>query len=338
MQSGEPNPWQHPHVFGQDRRRPGESRTLIVIVLTATMMVVEVAAGLVFGSMALLADGLHMASHAAALGISAFAYIYSRRHAHDPRFSFGTGKVNALGGFAGAVLLLVFALVMAWESVERVAFPVAIAFNQAIFVAFLGLLVNGVSMWILGHHGGHHHGNAHDDYDRQHADGGGHGGVHGHRHDHHHDHALRSAYLHVLADALTSLLAIFALLTAKYFGLIWMDPLMGIVGAALIVRWSYGLLRDSGGVLLDRQAPAEVREHIRAAIGRDAGNLIGDLHVWAIGPKIYSAIVSIATRDPKPPEHYKRLIPPELGVVHVTIEVHCHSRAREADRRARLTG
>ncbi|MBR9986822.1 MAG: CDF family Co(II)/Ni(II) efflux transporter DmeF, partial [Desulfosarcina sp.] len=181
----------HSHSFGQDHKRPGESRTIIVIVVTAVMMVVEIITGMLFGSMALLADGLHMASHAAALSINAFAYIYARRHAHDERFSFGTGKVNALGGFAGAVLLAVFAVMMAVESVVRLINPVAIAFNQAIFVAIIGLAVNGLSMLILGHKDGPHHG--HD---------------HGHDHDHHHhDHNLRSAYLHVLADALTSFLA-----------------------------------------------------------------------------------------------------------------------------------
>ena len=215
--------WQHAHVFGQDEKKQGESRTLFVIVLTSAMMVLEIVAGLHFGSMALLADGLHMASHAAALGISAFAYVYARRHAHDERFSFGTGKVNALGGFTGAILLSFFTLFMVWESVERVLNPVSIAFNQAILVAVLGLLVNGISVWILG--------------------------LHSHDHGHSHDHNLRSAYLHVLADALTSFTAIFALLAAKYFGLVWMDPLMGIVGALMVARWSLGLLKSTGDVL-----------------------------------------------------------------------------------------
>jgi cation diffusion facilitator family transporter len=230
----EPHWRSHSHAFGQDRKRPGETRTFIVIVITATMMVVEIGAGLIYGSMALLADGLHMASHAVALSINALAYVYARRHAHDDRFSFGTGKVNTLGGFTGAVLLAGFAIVMVVESVERLVAPVAIAFNQAIFVAVLGLIVNGVSVLILGHR--HHPEQAHDletDHDEH---------VHYHDHDHHqhHDHNLISAYLHVLADALTSLLAIFALLAAKYFDWIWADPLMGIVGAILVARWSLG--------------------------------------------------------------------------------------------------
>ena len=209
-------PWQHAHTFGQDVKRPGEGRTIVVIVLTLSMMVIEVVTGILFGSMALLADGLHMASHSTALSINAFAYIYARRHAGDSRYSFGTGKVNALGGYAGAILLAIFALFMVWESGSRMIFPVKIAFNQAIAVAVIGLIVNGASMLILGH--GHEHG------EQDHED------------DHHHDHNLRSAYLHVLADALTSFLAIFALLGAKYFGWIWMDPLMGFVGAALIFK------------------------------------------------------------------------------------------------------
>ncbi|MFT5131332.1 MAG: cation diffusion facilitator family transporter, partial [Rhodothermales bacterium] len=203
--------WPHSHTFGQDEKRAGENRTLLVIVITAVMMVVEIGAGLLYGSMALLADGLHMASHAAALGVSYFAYRYARRHAADPRFSFGTGKVNALGGFAGAILLAVFAAMMAWHSVERLLNPVTIVYSRAIAVAIVGLLVNGLSALILGHD---------DQHDHRH-----------HHHEHTDDHNLKSAYFHVLADALTSVLAIVALLSAKYAGWIWMDPMMGIVGS-----------------------------------------------------------------------------------------------------------
>jgi cation diffusion facilitator family transporter len=201
--------WHHQHVFGQDRVRAGERRTLLVVMLTATMMVVEIAAGLAFGSMALLADGLHMASHATALGISVFAYVYARRLAGDPRYSFGTGKVNPLAGFASAVLLVIFAAAMAWESIARLIHPIPIALDQALVVAAAGLLVNGASALILAGPGRHDHGHPH----------------------HRHDHNLRAAYLHVLADALTSLLAIVALLAAKLFGAIWLDPVMGVVGA-----------------------------------------------------------------------------------------------------------
>ena len=289
----------HSHSFGQDHKRPGESRTLIVIVVTAVMMVVEIITGMLFGSMALLADGLHMASHAAALSINAFAYIYARRHAHDKRFSFGTGKVNALGGFSGAVLLAVFAVMMAVESVVRLVNPVAIAFNQAIYVAIIGLVVNGLSMLILGHKDGSHHGHDHD----------------------HHDHNLRSAYLHVLADALTSFLAIFALLTAKYVGLIWMDPLMGIVGAIMVSRWSIGLLISTSHVLLDRQASVDIQQKVVDGIEKNGDNRVADLHLWTVGPDIYAAIVSVVTEIPKPPEYYKQLIPSDLKFVHVTVEV-----------------
>ncbi|WP_372680681.1 CDF family Co(II)/Ni(II) efflux transporter DmeF [Desulfosarcina sp.] len=295
----------HSHSFGQDHKRPGESRTIIVIVVTTAMMVVEIATGMLFGSMALLADGLHMASHTAALSINAFAYIYARRHARDERFSFGTGKVNALGGFSGAVLLAVFAVMMAVESVVRLFNPVAIAFNQAIFVAIIGLMVNGLSMFILDHKTDAHHG--HD---------------HGHDHDHHHnDHNLRSAYLHVLADALTSFLAIFALLAAKYFGLIWMDPLMGIVGAIMVSRWSIGLLIGTSHVLLDRQASVDIQKKVVDGIEINGDNRVVDLHLWTVGPDIYAAIVSVVTETPKPPKYYKQLIPSDLKFVHVTVEV-----------------
>ena len=300
--------WQHGHTFGQDRKQPGETRTIIVIAITATMMVVELTTGIFFGSMALLADGLHMASHAAALTINAFAYIYARRHAHDSTYSFGTGKVNALGGFTGAVLLAIFALMMAWESVDRILNPVEIAFNQAIFVAVLGLIVNGASVFILGRH--------HDPH--------GHGDYHDHDHDdednHHQDHNLRSAYLHVMADALTSLLAIFALLAAKYFDVIWMDPLMGIVGAILVSQWSFGLLRSTSGVLLDKQGPERIRTKIRQSIENDE-DLVSDLHLWLIAPNIYSVIISVVSDAPKKPEDYKTMLPADLGLAHITVEV-----------------
>jgi cation diffusion facilitator family transporter len=319
-------PWQHDHSFGQEQKRPGESRTLIVIAITATMMVVEIAAGALFGSMALLADGLHMASHAAALGINAFAYVYARRHARDAAFSFGTGKVNTLGGFTGAVLLAAFALLMASESIERLFAPVAIAFNQAILVAVLGLVVNGVSMLILGSRHDHApadpgaEGVARKLLDHDHRDDGHHDD-HDHRH-HHHDHNLVSAYLHVLADALTSVLAIVALLAAKYWGLVWMDPVMGIVGAILVARWSIGLLRSTSAVLLDKTAPPSLCHAVRRAIEDVDGNRVVDLHVWCIGPDLYSALLVIVAPSPRPPSAYKALIPANLGLAHVAVEVH----------------
>lgn len=300
--------WRHSHMFGQDMRRPGERRTIIVMVFTGVMMLVEIVAGILFGSMALLADGLHMASHAVALGITAFAYVYARRHSDDARFSFGTGKVNSLGGYSGAILLAVFALLMGWESVNRLLNPVDIVFNQAILVAVLGLAVNGISVFVLGvkdhdHQDDHHH----------HADNG---------HVHHHDHNLRSAYLHVLADALTSVLAIVALLAGKYFGLIWMDPLMGILGAVLVARWSVGLLRDTAGVLLDRQGPASVRRIITESIESDGDSRIADLHLWSIGPGISAAILTVVAHRPLPADRYRERLPASLGLRHVSIEIH----------------
>ena len=303
--------WRHDHTFEQDRRRPGESRTLVVILLTAVTMVVEVVAGIHYGSMALLADGLHMGSHAVALGITAFAYVYARRNARSPRFSFGTGKVNALGGFTGAILLAVFALYMALESVARLIEPVAIAFDQAIAVAVIGLLVNGASVWILGAEGhDHHHGHDH------------HGPPHGagHDHPHHEDQNLKSAYLHVLADALTSVLAIVALLSAKYLGLVFMDPLMGVVGAALIARWSLGLLSSTSAILLDQQAPDAVLTSIRTAVEEDGDSRVTDLHVWAIGPGIYAAQIAVVGRAPASADAYRARIPSHLGVVHALVE------------------
>ena len=312
MQTRDTGHGQHDHVFAQDRIRPGENRTLIVVGIPATMRVVEIAAGLIYGSMALLADGLHMASHAAALGIAFLAYVIARRLASDERFSFGTGKLNSLAGFASAVLLLGFALIMVTESTSRFISPVEISYNQALVVAVLGLIVNGLSAWIFAAtpHDHHHHGSD------------------GHGHAHHHDHNLRAAYLHVLADALTSVLAIVALLAAKFYGLNWLDPFMGIVGAALVSRWSYGLIKDSARVLLDRQADDKTVSAIRDALVSDTGDHIADLHCWSIGPGIYAADLAIVSDNPKSPADYRSRIPPGLGIVHATIEVHSRPEIR----------
>lgn len=295
------NTFSHGHSFGQDLVRPGERRTRFVIAITLTMMVVEIAAGVAFASMALLADGLHMASHAVALSIAAFAYIYARRHAHDARYSFGTGKVNALGGFAGAVLLAGFALLMGVESVDRLLHPKAIAFEGAILVAVLGLVVNGISALVL-NGGGHDHGDTHE-------------------HGHEHDLNLRAAYAHVLADALTSVLAIVALLTARYLGLVWMDPVMGLVGAVLVARWSVGLLRSTSAVLLDRQAPDDLRASITQHIESDGTSRVTDLHVWAIGPGVHAGEITVVAAEPLTPDAYRAKIPADLHVDHLTVEV-----------------
>ena len=298
--------WHHGHTFGQDQKQSGEKRTLIVVGLTLVMMVWEIAAGLIYGSMALLADGLHMGSHATALGIAAFAYAYARKNAASSRFSFGTGKVNALGGFTGAVLLAGFALFMVVESIDRFIHPVTISFDGAIFVAIIGLIVNGVSAWILGDD--HDHSHAHQEDDSHHS------------HDHH-DHNRRAAYFHVLADALTSLLAIVALLAGKYAGWNWMDPAMGIVGAILITRWSWGLLKATSGILLDQQQTG-IQQDVKRVV--ECGDTrVSDLHVWSIGPNLYAAIVAVVTHDPQPPGHYRdRIQTDNSSLVHVTVEVH----------------
>ncbi|RPJ70129.1 MAG: cation transporter, partial [Desulfobacteraceae bacterium] len=228
--------WQHTHRFLPENAH-GERATYRVIALTLAMMVVEISAGVAFGSMALLADGWHMGTHAVALGITALAYHFARRHADNPRFSFGTGKVGELGGFASAVVLAVIALIMAVESVQRLLSPLPIRFNEAIAVAVIGLVVNLVSAFMLRDRHRHSHGAGPA---------------------HHHDHNLKAAYLHVIADALTSLLAIVALATGKIFGWVWMDPLMGIAGAVIITRWSYGLMKDTGKVLLDRDVDPQL--------------------------------------------------------------------------------
>ncbi|MBI4376150.1 MAG: CDF family Co(II)/Ni(II) efflux transporter DmeF [Elusimicrobia bacterium] len=301
--------WAHDHAFGQDKKKSGERRTMIVIGITAVMMTVEIAAGMAFGSMALLADGLHMASHASTLTISAFAYYFTRRHARDARFNFGTGKINSLAAFASATLLAGFALVMVWESIMRLLSPVRIEFGQAILVAVLGLAVNGSCLLIL-KDDAHEH--AHDADDHHEHHGHDHGPA---------DHNLWSAYLHVLADALTSVLAILALLAGRYMGLAWMDPLMGVLGAALVTRWSWQLLRASSRVLLDMQAPEPVKKTIRERIESVDGCRVSDLHVWSVGPAIYAAEIGVVTAAPKEPGHYRKLLPSSLRLVHVTVEV-----------------
>lgn len=329
------NTQHHDHTFGQELKKPGDSRTWIVIALTGTMMVIEIIAGVVFGSMALLADGLHMASHAVALSINALAYVYARKHAGDERFSFGTGKVNALGGFTGGILLAGFALVMAYESVERIFNPVEIQFMNAIVVAVIGLVVNGASVLILGvdHHHDHGHGHgsehAHDHHAATHGHDHGRGhhappGSHGGHGDHgdHGDHNLRAAYFHVLADALTSFTAIFALLAGRYLGAGWLDPVMGIVGSILFARWSIGLLRDTSKVLLDRQTSEATRRQIVEAVEEPGAASVTDLHVWSIGPGILNLNMTVVSKEPMPPICYKEQLPADLGIVHGTVEVH----------------
>jgi len=295
---------QHSHEFSLNNDK-GERRTKYVLILTAVTMVAEILAGTIFGSMALLADGWHMGTHVAAFLIAIFAYRFARKHANNPDYAFGTGKVGVLGGFASAVALAVVALVMLVESLERIVNPQMIQFNAAIAVAVLGLLVNIVSALILK-----------DDHDHTHHHG------HGHDHEHHHDHNLRAAYMHVLADALTSLLAIIALLSGKYFGWNWLDPMMGIVGAVIITRWAYGLVQQTGPILLDGSIDKKYQSAIEQTIEGDSDNRISDIHIWKISANHYAAIISLVTHFPKPTEYYKDLLSGFHRLSHITVEVH----------------
>ena len=306
----------HTHVFLGDDHQRNARRVGWVMALTTAMMVAEIVAGSWFGSMALLADGWHMATHAGAMLMTALAYRYALRQANNPRFSFGTGKVGDLAGFASAMVLAGVALTMAWESSLRLLSPVAIEYSQAMAVAVLGLLVNLASAWFLHdstpHSGGHGH-------DHPPALAHHHHHAHGHGHAHGHDHNLQAVYLHVLAVALTSVLAIVALALGQQYGWAWLDPLMGLVGAAVIVRWAWGLLQTTGHVLLDAAPPA-LPEAIRAALA-DAAVQLDDVHVWQVGPGQYAAIVALQADQPAPPARYKAQLAGVAGLVHVTVEV-----------------
>ncbi|MDJ0781423.1 MAG: CDF family Co(II)/Ni(II) efflux transporter DmeF [Desulfosarcinaceae bacterium] len=296
--------WTHEHRYN-DADRHAERQTWRVIALTTVMMVVEIAAGYRFGSMALLADGWHMGTHAAALGITVFAYWYARKHRNNLAFTFGTGKVGVLGGFASAVALAVVALFMVVESVERLVSPVRIDFNEAILVAGVGLVVNLVSALMLHRGGGHAHAHDHD-------------GEHDHPHA---DHNLKAAFLHVLADALTSFLAILALLVGKFWGLEWFDPLMGIVGAVLIANWARGLIRTTSRILLDSDVSETLLGEIQAAIEADRDNRVTDLHLWKIDSDHYAALITLVTHYPQPAAHYRALLADYPRIRHVTVEI-----------------
>ncbi len=317
----------HSHVFGTDQVRSGERRTRWVILLTAVMMVAEIAAGTLFGSMALLADGWHMATHAAALGISAFAYSFARRNARDTRYTFGTGKVAALGGFGSAVSLAVVAAMVLAESVQRLWSPVSIRYDEAIAVAVLGLLVNVASAFLLkGDDHAHRHPHAdHDDShegDHDRSDDGDHDHSHVSHHGHSHpDHNLRGAYLHVLADAVTSVMAIAALALGKWLGWVWVDAVTGIVGSVVIGRWSVGLLKDTASVLLDSEVRADRRDEVRRALEAEGDCRVVDLHLWRVGPEHLAAIVSLVTSGDRGPEQFRRRLGQFPDLAHVTVEV-----------------
>jgi cation diffusion facilitator family transporter len=316
MHSHSLDQWTHQHVYLGQHHGRNERRTWLVVGLTVVMMVVEIVGGAVSGSMALVADGWHMATHAAALGIAGLAYLYARRYAHDARFSFGTGKLGDLAAFTSAVVLLLIAILIAYESVLRVVNPVSIAFEEAVIIAAAGLLVNLASAYLLrdAHHHDHHH---------EHAPVQAHG--------HYKDLNLRAAYIHVVTDALTSVLAIAGLGAAWAFGWRWIDPAVGLVGAAVIAVWAIGLMRDAGRVLLDVTSD-HLLEEIRGRL-EQGGDRVCDLHVWQLGPGHHAAMVSIVAEGPQAPSAYKQRLAGVAGLSHVTVEVESccgHDRQRQS--------
>lgn len=287
----------HPHNFSH-HNQSGERRTFYVLALTVVVMVIEILAGSIYGSMALLADGWHMGTHAAAFCITLFAYRYAKQHQTSQRFSFGTGKVSVLGGYTSAIALGIVALMMVVESVHRLFNPQEIQFNEAILVAVLGLSVNVASMFLLGEH--HHHDHDHDS--------------------HHHDHNLKAAYLHVLADALTSVLAIVALLFGKYYGWNWLDAVMGIIGALVIGKWTLSLISQTSPVLLDESIDEEYTQRIYSELAPYAD--VVDMHIWKISAHHYSAALSINSHSSKRVDEYKQILSKFDKIQHLTLEVH----------------
>ena len=311
--------WRHSHIF--DEGNPlAERNTRWAVVLTALMMVAEIVGGWLYNSMALLADGWHMSSHALALGLSVLAYGTARRFARDKRFTFGTWKIEVLGGYTSAICLVGVAILMLYQSLERLISPTPIRYDQAIAIAAVGLLVNLACAWLLKDGHAHHH-RDHDHHHHHHEHGG---------HNHHHDLNLRSAYLHVVADAATSLLAIVALFGGKFWGADWLDPVMGMVGAGLVAVWAYGLLRDTGRVLLDAEmdAPvvAEILEVIEAC---QVQTDVTDLHVWRVGKGKYACILSLVSADGADPSYFKQQLSVHEELVHITVEVNAHQVAAQ---------
>jgi len=303
---------EHSHVFLGEGHAQNERRTWLVIALCSVMMVAEIAGGLLFGSIALVADGLHMSTHASALLLAALAYSYARRHADDDRFSFGTGKLGDLAGFSSAIILAMIALLIGYEALMRLIWPIPIDFNEAIPIAVLGLIVNVVSVLLLS--GGHSH-----DHDHEH----GHSGSHSHEHAHgaaQRDNNMRAAIVHVLADAAVSLLVILGLLLGRFLGWNWMDPIAGLCGALVIAAWAFSLVRSTGAILLDMNPDRSMAERMRALIETD-GDRLTDLHLWRLGPGHLAAIVSVATRQPRGPEYYLSLLRRFRSLSHVTVQV-----------------
>ncbi len=307
------DPWRHEHVFLGAHHARNERRSWAVVALCAATMAAEIGGGWRWGSMALIAEGLHMSTHAGALVIAALAYAYARRHARDERFAFGTGKLGDLAAFASAIVLAMIALLIGWDSAERLLHPVAIAFRQAIPLAAVGLAVNLVSALLLQDPNSASPGHAH-----RHAHHGHH--HHHHHHDHDADHNLRAAYVHVLADAAVSVLALAGLSAAWALGWLWIDPAMGIVGMLVILNWSWSLARSSGGVLLDIR-PDAIAHAIAERLDGSNGDRIADLHLWRVGPGHHAAVVSLVSHAPQPPAFYKSRLADIAGLSHVTIEV-----------------
>ena len=307
----------HDHLFLGARHEQAERRTWMVIVLCTVMMIAEIVGGLLFGSIALVADGLHMSTHASALLLAALAYSFARRHARDQRFSFGTGKFGDLAGFTSAIILAMIALLIGYEAVARLISPLAIRFNEAIPIAVVGLIVNVASVLLLsggGHDHGHglgHDAGGHDDHRDAHETA---------HHAAHRDNNMRAAIIHVLADAGVSLLVIVGLLLGRLFGWVWMDPVAGICGAVVIAAWSYGLIRDTGAILLDMNPDLNMGERMRAVLEVD-GDRLTDLHLWRLGPGHLGAIVGVATTTLRGSDYYHRLLARFSALSHVTVEV-----------------
>ncbi|MBE8556342.1 CDF family Co(II)/Ni(II) efflux transporter DmeF [Vibrio cyclitrophicus] len=321
-------PTRHQHNFSSHNSQ-GEKRTFYVLLLTVVTMIVEIIAGTIYGSMALLADGWHMGTHAAAFGITLFAYRYAKKHAESERFSFGTGKVSVLGGYTSAIALGIVALLMLVESVHRLFNPQAIQFNEAIIVACIGLTVNVVSMFLLGDHHhdhGHEHGHNHSkNHDHSHSHD--HDSDHSHKHgEHHHDHNLRAAYMHVLADTLTSLLAIVALLFGKFYGWNWLDAAMGMIGALVIAKWTMNLMKQTSPILLDENIGDDYRQSITEALASYA--IVTDFHMWKVSGHHYSAAITLESNSDKTISEYKQMLAKFDKINHLTLEVHSNGHAK----------
>ena len=308
------------HVFLGEAHDHNARKTWIVIAICTVMMVAEIVGGIWSGSVALIADGLHMSTHTGALLIAVAAYSYARRYMHDPRFAFGTGKLGDLAAFTSAIVLAMVALLIAYEAVERLINPVAISFDEAIPIAFLGLIVNLVSAFLLRddhHHHGHDHAHAEHDHDHDHD-------PHHHDHDRHaayrRDNNLRAAFIHVASDVVVSVLVIIGLFAARALGWLWLDPAVGLLGATMVAIWAANLMRSAAAILLDMSPDPTLAGKIAQRLERN-GDRISDLHLWRVGPGHIAGIISLVCERPEEPAHYKRLLADVPGLSHLTIEI-----------------